>query len=156
MARECASARIKDFVRTKPMQETSRLVEYGVPIDANLMIEPPDTLELELEPGHPGLGDEGYVQRRRELFALCRRHRLERLGPPLIEYTPEETRIWRGVSPKLDELHQKHASRIYLKAKRELGITQDSIPQLRHLSERLQRETAMHLIPAEGALPYRT
>ena len=33
------------------MQETSRLVEYGVPIDANIMIEPPDTPELELEPG---------------------------------------------------------------------------------------------------------
>src|SRR6266851_6894084 len=156
MARECASARIKDFVRTKPMQETSRLVEYGVPIDANLMIEPPDTPELELEPGHPGLGDEGYVQRRRELFGLCRRHRLERLGPPLIEYTPEETRIWREVSPKLDELHQKHASRIYLQAKKALGISQTEIPQLRLLSQQLERETHMHLVPAEGPLPYRT
>src|SRR5207249_9640784 len=98
------------------------IVEYGVPINANVMVEPPDTTELELEPGHPGLGDEGYIRRRRELFALCRRHRLERLGPPLIEYTPEETRIWREVSPKLDELHLKHASHIYLSAKRELAI----------------------------------
>ena len=60
------------------------------------------------------------------------------------------------VSPKLDELHQKHASEIYLKAKRDLAITRDEIPQLRHLSERVQRETNMHLVPAEGALPYRT
>jgi phenylalanine-4-hydroxylase len=138
------------------MNEADVLVEYGVPIDAQQMVTPPDTTELELEPGHPGLGDEGYIQRRKELFALCRRHRLEELGPPIIHYTPEETRIWREVSPKLDELHQKHASGIYLAAKRELAITSSEIPQLRHLSDRLGPETNMHLVPAEGALPYRT
>jgi phenylalanine-4-hydroxylase len=138
------------------MKNEATLIEYGASIDAQTMVTPPDTTEVELEPGHPGLGDEGYVRRRKELFALCRRHRLEQLGPPLIQYTPEETRIWREVSPKLDELHQKHACQIYLKAKRELGITQNEIPQLRHLSQQVQRETNMHLVPAEGALPYRT
>lgn len=132
------------------------LVEYGVPIDPQQMVTPPEATELELEPGHPGLGDEAYIRRRKELFALCRRHRLEELGPPIVRYTPEETRIWREVTPKLDELHVKHASSIYLKAKRELAITREEIPQLRDLSDRLRRETAMHLVPAEGALPYRT
>jgi phenylalanine-4-hydroxylase len=131
------------------------LVEYGVPIDAQSMVEPPDVTELELEPGHPGLGDEAYVQRRKELFALCRQHRLDRLGPPLIDYIPEETGIWREVSAKLDELHVKYASRIYLQAKRTLGISDTEIPQLRTLSQRLEKETRMHLIPAEGPLPYR-
>jgi phenylalanine-4-hydroxylase len=138
------------------MKEQTPIMEYGAVIDPKVMIEPPDVAELELEAGHPGLGDADYVRRRKELFALCRHYRLERLGPPLIEYTPEETRIWREVSPKLDELHQKHASRIYLQAKRTLGISQTEIPQLRHLSERLTRETNMHLVPAEGPLPYRT
>jgi phenylalanine-4-hydroxylase len=138
------------------MKENTPIVEYGVPIDARVMIEPPDAAELELEPGHPGLGDDRYVKRRKELFALCRQHRLAGIGPPLIEYTPEETRIWRELSPRLDELHQRHASRIYLEAKRALGISQTEIPQLRHLSERLTRETRMHLVPAEGPLPYRT
>src|SRR5262245_60456781 len=138
------------------MSKATTLIEYGVPIDAETMLAPPDATALELEPGHPGLGDEAYFRRRMELFALCRRHRLERLGPPLIDYTPEETRIWREVSPKLDELHVRHASQIYLRAKRDLAITQDEIPQLRHLSEHLQRETNMHLVPAEGALPYKT
>src|SRR6266478_1756778 len=138
------------------MNAPDTLVEYGSPIDAQAMVTPPDATELELEPGHPGLGDEGYIQRRKELFALCRKHRLEHLGPPLIDYTPEETRIWQEVSQKLDELHIKHASQIYLKAKRDLTITRDEIPQLRHLSERTQRETNVHLVPAEGALPYRT
>lgn len=138
------------------MKDTTPLVEYGTPIDPQAMITPVDVTELELEPGHPGLGDEGYIQRRKELFARCRKHRLEKLGPPLIQYTPEETRIWREVSPKLDELHRKYATQIYLSAKRELAITRDEIPQLRLLSERVQKETNMHLVPAEGALPYRT
>src|SRR6516165_3268782 len=119
------------------MKEATMLVEYGVPIDPQMMVTPPDATELELEPGHPGLGDEGYIRRRKELFAQCRKHRLENLGPPLIQYTQEETRIWREVSPKLDELHIKYASRLYLNAKRELAITRDEIPQLRLLSERL-------------------
>jgi phenylalanine-4-hydroxylase len=138
------------------MMKENIVIEYGAPIDIKTMVEPPDAPELELEPGHPGLHDDGYVQRRKDLFALCRRHRLERLGPPLIDYTPEETRIWREVSPKLDELHVKHASRIYLQAKRTLGISETEIPQLRHLSDRVNRETRMHLVPAEGPLPYRT
>src|SRR5436190_6424697 len=136
--------------------EKAPLIEYGAPIDPNVMVAPPDVTELELEQGHPGLGDEGYIRRRKELFALCRKHRLEHLGPPIIRYTDEETRIWREVSPKLDELHQKYASGLYLAAKRELAITRDEIPQLRNLSDRLRRETDMHLVPAEGALPYRT
>ena len=135
---------------------TTRLTEYGLPIDPDTMVTPPDVTELELEPGHPGLGDEGYIQRRKELFALCRKHRLENLGPPLIDYTAEETRIWREVSPELDELHLRYACQIYLNAKRALAITRDEIPQLRHLSDRVQGETNMHLVPAEGALPYRT
>src|SRR5947199_5825687 len=110
------------------MKETSPLVEYGVPIDPNIMVEPPDAAELELEPGHPGLGDAGYVQRRKQMFALCRKHRLQNLAPPLIDYTAEETRIWREISPKLDELHREHACAIYLKAKDVLGISADEIP----------------------------
>ena len=138
------------------MTNTPPLIEYGEPLDAKTMIEPPDVAELELEPGHPGLEDTRYVQRRQALFAQCRRHRLEWLGPPLIDYTADETAIWRLVSPKLDDLHQRHASRIYLQAKKALGISQTEIPQLRQLSERLERQTRVHLVPAEGPLPYRT
>src|SRR6516164_3089283 len=119
------------------MKNASTLVEYGAPIDPQTMVEPPEATELELEPGHPGLGDEGYIRRRKDLFALCRSHRLNHLGPPLIRYTPEETRIWREVSPLLDELHHKHACSVYLEGKRALAITSDEIPQLRLLSNRL-------------------
>jgi phenylalanine-4-hydroxylase len=138
------------------MNDEAPIVEYGEPIDPRSIIEPTDPDTLELEPGHPGLGDEAYVQRRRELFARCRQHRLDQLGPPLIEYTAEETRIWREVTPKLHELHLQHAGSIYLDAKNALGISAHEIPQLRSLSGRLQHETGMHLVPAEGPLAYRT
>jgi phenylalanine-4-hydroxylase len=137
------------------MDEVTPLTEYGAPIDPRLMVAPPEATELELEPGHPGLGDQQYIERRKDLFALCRRHRLDRLGPPIVDYTAEETRIWREVCPRLHELHDRHACGMYLAAKRELAITETEIPQLRLLSERLTPETNMHLVPAEGALPYR-
>jgi len=116
---------------------------------------PPDPDVLELEAVHPGIGDAAYVARRHDLFALCRTSRLGNLGPPIIDYNAEEQRIWREVSPRLDELHARHASRIYLGAKRELGISEAAIPQLRTLSEQLQSRTGMHLVPAEGPIAYR-
>jgi phenylalanine-4-hydroxylase len=117
---------------------------------------PPDVDVLELEPGHPGLGDEAYISRRRALFEICRAHRLQHQPPPIIEYTEEEQRIWREVTPKLDELHVRYASAIYLKAKRELGISEREIPQLRHLSDHLLAANGMRIVPAEGPIPYRT
>ncbi|HEX7087854.1 MAG TPA: hypothetical protein VF198_15960 [Vicinamibacterales bacterium] len=124
--------------------------------DTDVYANPPDIAELDLEPGHPGLGDDAYIARRKELFALCREHRLKELGPPLIDYTDEEQRIWREVSPQLDALHRQHASAIYLDAKQRLGISARQIPQLRHLSDQLDSLSGMHLVPAEGPIPYRT
>lgn len=138
------------------MKDAKKIVEYGVEIDACKMVTPDDTTELVLDPGHPGEFDDAYVERRKFLFDKTRRHRLQRLGPPTIEYTPEETRIWREVSPKLHELHERYACGMYLQAKKDLAITEKEIPQLRDISQRLVRETNIHLVPAEGALPYRT
>ena len=138
------------------MDDGATIREYGEPIDPKTIIDPHDPETLELEPGHPGLGDGGYVERRTALFARCREHRLAHLGPPLIDYTAEETRIWQEVTPKLDDLHRQHACSIYLDAKDALGISTRQIPQLRALSDRLRRETEMHLVPAEGPLAYRT
>ncbi len=131
-------------------------VQQSGAAENDIYAHPPDITALELEPGHPGLGDAGYIARREELFAVCREHRLRQLGPPLIAYTDEEQRIWREVSPQLDALHRQFASRIYLQAKDDLGISANEIPQLRHLSAHLERVSGMHLVPAEGFIPYRT
>ena len=122
----------------------------------DIYANPPDIATLELEPGHPGLHDADYVARRRVLFDVCRAHRLARQGPPVLLYTDDEQRIWRDVAPRLDALHQQHASRIYLDAKRELRISEDHIPQLRVISRELESRSGMHLVPAEGPIPYKT
>jgi phenylalanine-4-hydroxylase len=131
--------------------------EPGVAAASNdVYANPPDIDQLELEPGHPGLGDEHYIRRRRDLFSTCRSARLAGEPPPLIAYTDEEQRIWREVTPRLDALHVRHASQIYLQAKRELKISEHELPQLRYLSQHLQRVSGMRLVPAEGPIPYRT
>ena len=112
------------------MKDPANLIEYGQPIDAQLMVTPPDVTELELEPGHPGLGDEGYIRRRKELFAICRKHRLEGLGPPLIDYTPEETRIPPGATTfaaTIAHARAKPANRIVWPAVREAVRTASSV-----------------------------
>jgi phenylalanine-4-hydroxylase len=138
------------------MKDAETLIQYGKAINPREMVAPPDAEELVVDEKTPGLDDPEYMKRRRWIFALTRKHRLEKLGPPVFEYTPEETKLWTEVSTKLDELHQKHACQMYLKAKRDLAITSDVVPQMRHLSDRLRTETQTHLIPAEGSLPYRT
>ncbi len=138
------------------MKDTATLTEYGAEIDARTMLEPPDPAELELEPGHPGEHDAGYIERRRALFAQCRQRRLGGLEPPLIVYNAEETRIWCEVSSKLHALHDQHACSIYLKAKHALGISEQEIPQLQTISRQLQAANNMHLVPAEGPIAYRT
>jgi len=52
------------------MNTPNTLIEYGAPIPADLMVTPPDVTELELEPGHPGLGDEDYIRRRKIVRAV--------------------------------------------------------------------------------------
>jgi len=132
------------------------LIQYGAPVDPRLMVEPPDPDELEVDPKTPGIDDPAYMARRRWIFALTRKHRLENLGPPVFEYTPEEARLWADVSAALAPLHDAHACALYRKAKHELAITSAGVPQMRHLSDRLRAVTQTHLIPAEGSLAYRT
>lgn len=132
------------------------LIQYGQVINPAEMVKPPDPDVLEVDPKTPGIDDEEYMTRRRWIFRLTRKHRLERLGPPVFEYTPEETALWKDVSGRLHELHEKHACRMYLKAKHDLNITEAAIPQMRHLSDQLREVTQTHLVPAEGSLAYRT
>ncbi len=132
------------------------IVEYGQSIDPHSIVEPPDAEDLVLEPGHPGLGDSWYIQRRRNIFERCRHYRLYNLGPPVIQYSGAETETWQEVFQKLEALHQQHASSIYLRAKQKLGLCAADIPQVRTLSMRVAAVTRMHLVPAEGPLPYRT
>lgn len=110
---------------------------------------------LHLDPNHPGVRDSAYIARRSEFFDIARKHRLENLGLPSIEYTEEEHQIWRTVSEKLAIAHEKSASKIYLDGKKMLGIETDFIPQLNALDLKLRQQHNMGLVPAEGLIDVR-
>ena len=62
--------------------KTERLVEYGVPIDSETMVTPPDVTELELEAGHPGevARQPGLLGQAVEREALAHQHEVGLAG----------------------------------------------------------------------------
>ena len=133
------------------MKDTATLTEYGMPIEAQTMVKPPDTTELELEAGHPGPGRRRIHRAAEGIIRIMPEAPLGTPGPPIIAYTPEETRIWREVSP----MTGRTAPQV-----REFHLSQGETRSGDHArrdsaasaSERRgQRETNMHLVPAEGA-----
>ena len=74
-----------------------------------------DIEELELD--HPGANDEDYRKRRDHIAAMSKRFRETGVITD-IDYTAEEQGIWKHVAERLEELHQRHASPFYLRAKK--------------------------------------
>ncbi|MBL7663407.1 hypothetical protein JNK13_11710 [bacterium] len=115
-----------------------------------------DPTELSLDPKHPGINDPSYVLRRKAFFYLARDLRLQNLSVPVVEYTQAEHRLWSTIATKLDLLHRKHASRIFLEGKSALAFAAETIPQARDLDRLLQDTTGFSLTPAEGLLAGKT
>lgn len=116
-------------------------------------LDGPDTLIL--DPQHPGINDETYVTRRHEFFNTSREWRLKNKGIPHIVYRAGENAVWRDVSRKLTEVHEKHACRMYLDGKGALGFETEAIPQPAEVDARLRAITGLGLVPAEGLIPFR-
>lgn len=111
-----------------------------------------DIEELDLD--HPGASDEGYRKRRDHIAGLSKQFR-ETGTITDVEYTAEEQGIWKHVATTLEELHQKHASPFYLKAKKDLGISNSRIPQLSEMNRKLKELTNFRLAPIEGLVDTR-
>lgn len=108
----------------------------------------------ELHLDHPGANDPEYRKRRDYIASLAKRFR-ETGEITDVEYTDEEQGIWQHVAGRLEELHQEHASPFYLRAKRDLGITTERIPQLTEMNRRLKELTGFRLAPIEGLVETR-
>lgn len=111
-----------------------------------------DIEELHLD--HPGANDEQYRKRRDHIASLSEKFRETGVITD-VDYTEQEQGIWRHVAERLEELHEKHASPFYLKAKRDLGISNDRIPQLSEMNRRLKELTNFRLAPVEGLVDTR-
>ena len=112
-----------------------------------------DIEELELD--HPGANDEEYRKRRDYIAAMSKRFRETGVITD-IDYTAEEQGIWKHVAERLEELHQRHASPFYLRAKQDLGISNERIPQLTEMNRRLKDLTNFRLAPVEGLVDTRS
>lgn len=111
-----------------------------------------DIEELHLD--HPGASDLEYRERRDYIASLSKKFRETGVITD-VEYNEDEQNIWRHVAARLEELHQKHASAFYLRAKRDLGISNDRIPQLSEMNRRLKELTNFRLAPVEGLVDTR-
>jgi len=111
-----------------------------------------DIEELHLD--HPGANDEAYRTRRDHIASLSKNFRETGVITD-VDYTEEEQGIWRHVANRLEELHQKHGSPFYLRAKRDLGFSNERIPQLSEMNRRLKELTNFRLAPIEGLVDTR-
>jgi phenylalanine-4-hydroxylase len=122
--------------------------------------EPPAFRDLQFENinqldlDHPGASDSEYRRRRDYIASLAKKFRETGVITD-VEYTDEEQNIWRIVATRLEELQARRASRFYLEAKKNLGISNERIPQLTEMNRRLKELTNFRLAPIEGLVETR-
>ncbi len=105
---------------------------------------------------HPGAQDPKYRERRDFIADLARQYREDPQHViPNVDYTPEETEVWRYVYDQLEETHRRRACRLYLESKHKLGISRNKIPQLRNLDQKLRSISNFRLAPIEGLVETR-
>ncbi len=141
---------ITNAAHAEPAIENFRPADDELPPFSDMKFE--DINELHLD--HPGANDPAYRERRDYIASLAKKFR-ETGEITDVEYTEEEQDIWRHVATRLEELHQRYASSFYLKAKKDLGITTQRIPQLSEMDRRLKETTGFRLAPIEGLVETR-
>lgn len=117
--------------------------------------EPNNILEI-LDLDHPGANDEVYRERREHIAHLARSFRTDPVNIPSVDYTTQEKNTWKEVVDILDDLQDKHACSMYLRARKKLNITSNEIPQMKQLSRAVSRFNGMTLAPIEGLVDSRT
>jgi phenylalanine-4-hydroxylase len=111
-----------------------------------------DINELHLD--HPGANDEAYRARRDYIASLAKKFRETGVITD-VDYTEDEQGVWRYVAEELEEIQARRASRFYLQAKKDLGISNKHIPQLTEMNRRLRELSNFRLAPIEGLVETR-
>ena len=127
-----------------------RIADEDLPPFRDMKFEDIEQLHLD----HPGANDEAYRKRRDYIASLAKNFRDTGVITD-VDYTDEEQGVWRTVAGQLEELHQKRASQFYLDAKRDLGFSNDRIPQLTEMNRLLKELTGFRLAPIEGLVETR-
>lgn len=130
--------------------ENFRVSDEDLPEFKDMKFENINELHLD----HPGANDGEYRARRDVIAGFAKNFRMTGEITD-VDYSPREQRVWRYVAEELEELQQKYASPFYLRAKKDLSITTDRIPQLTEMNRRLKELTGFRLAPIEGLVETR-
>ncbi len=102
-----------------------------------------------LDPDHPGFRDSEYRARRNQIAQLAMNYRPGDQIPDA-PYTVDEHRVWQTIWQALRPAHQTHACKEYLEALTRLNFSDDRIPQLREVNQRVQAISGFRLEPVAG------
>jgi len=102
-----------------------------------------------LDRDHPGFRDQVYRDRRNSIARAALEFD-ENKPIPLIEYTAEENAVWATVCKKLEVLHARFACREYLDGFSKLLVSQNQVPQLAQISERISIASGFRMLPVAG------
>jgi phenylalanine-4-hydroxylase len=109
---------------------------------------------VHLDADHPGANDPGYRARRAEIAAAALAWE-PGTPPPLIDYTPEEQRVWRTVCREIAPRHRRYAVNEYREALERVALPQDRVPGLDEVTARIEPLTGWRYVPAAGLVPLR-
>jgi len=98
-----------------------------------------------------GFHDRDYKLRRASLAAIARTH-VPGTPPPFVAYSSDETAVWSEVFAAASRLYPLAACPEFLRALPALGFTDSAIPQLRDVSETLERKTGWQVRPVAGLM----
>jgi phenylalanine-4-hydroxylase len=104
---------------------------------------------VQLNPDHPGFRDPDYRRRRNQIAQIALKYH-PRDPIPDAPYTIEEHQVWSAIWEALRPAHQKHACREYLDALTRLNFSDDHIPQLREVNQKVQAISGFRLEPVAG------
>jgi phenylalanine-4-hydroxylase len=106
---------------------------------------------------HPMYSDVDYVERIHSIKELASKSR--NLEAPVITYTEQENMTWSVIWNRLEVLHAKFASKVFLEGKKILCdngvLLKDKVPSLKDLSVVIQRLTGFRVVPVAGMLSSR-
>lgn len=145
MLTETASATVAE-----PAFRFDNSVEEPIPEFRDMQFENINQLHLD----HPGANDEEYRERRDYIASLSKKFRETGVITD-VDYDEREQNVWQIVANRLEELQQRRASKLYLEAKKTLGISNNRIPQLSELNKKLGKLSNFRLAPIEGLVETR-
>lgn len=105
--------------------------------------------QVQLTHDHPGFRDPEYRARRNAIARIAAGYQAG-TDIPDAPYTAEEHLLWQNIRNALDPIQQRHACAEYLDCVRKLDLPSERLPQLREVSEKVQRLSGFRLEPVGG------